>query len=70
MARTKIPVSLRLDPEIKALGEARANEERRSFAGFLEWLILEDAKRHGFAGHAASPGSPIPSSSRKSGERG
>jgi hypothetical protein len=45
MARTKIPVALRLDPKLKAMAEARAKEERRSFAGFLEWLIVEDAKR-------------------------
>jgi hypothetical protein len=49
MARTKIPVSLRLDPEIKAAGEQRAKKEMRSFASYLEWLIAEDVKRQSSA---------------------
>ena len=55
MARTKVPVPLRIDPEIKAAGEARAKEERRSFASFLEWLIVEDGKRQASTGQSAPP---------------
>jgi len=45
-----------MDPEIKAMAEARAKEERRSFAGFLEWLILEDAKRQRRTSDNEKPG--------------
>jgi hypothetical protein len=60
MARTKIPVSLRLDPEIKATGEARAKDEMRSFASYLEWLIVEDAKRQASVRQSA-PSPPVAS---------
>jgi hypothetical protein len=58
MARTKIPIALRIDPELKAMAEARAKEERRSFAGFVEWLIAEDAKRTGSARQAGTQPAP------------
>lgn len=65
VARTKIPVSLRLDPEIKSAGEARAKEERRSYASFLEWLIVEDAKRQASAHQTTSPSTPVAGAARK-----
>ena len=65
MARTKIPVALRMDPGLKAMAEARAKEERRSFAGFLEWLIVEDAKRQVPAQSSAPPARPMAPSTRK-----
>lgn len=30
-------------PEVKAEAERRAAEERRTFASYLEWLIMKDA---------------------------
>lgn len=45
----KVSVSMRLDPAIKALGERRAKEERRSFTGHIEWLIARDADQHAAA---------------------
>lgn len=41
----KVPVGLRLDPDIKAKGERRAKEDRRSFASYVEWLIAEDTRK-------------------------
>lgn len=46
MATDKKPISLRMAPAIKAEGERRAKEENRSFASYLERLVVEDAKRH------------------------
>jgi hypothetical protein len=66
MARTKIPVALRMDPELKAAAEARAKQERRSFAGFLEWLIVEDAKRQAPARQVAQSGAQTRARTRKS----
>jgi hypothetical protein len=41
---TKVNVGTQLSPEVKAEGHRRAAEERRSFASYLEWLIMRDAK--------------------------
>ena len=46
MAR-KVPLALRLDPEIRAIADERAKEETRTLTSYLEWLIVEDAKRTG-----------------------
>jgi hypothetical protein len=46
MAR-KVPLALRLDPEIRAIAEERAKEETRTLTSYLEWLIVQDAKRTG-----------------------
>ncbi len=43
--RTKVAVSLRMSPEIKAAGEKQAKAGRRSFAAYLEWLIDQDCAR-------------------------
>lgn len=43
MATEKVPVSLRISPEVKARAEARAAEQNRSFASYVEWLIIQDA---------------------------
>jgi hypothetical protein len=40
----KVPIGTQLSPEVKAEGHRRAAEERRSFASYLEWLIMQDAK--------------------------
>jgi len=45
----KIPVGLRMDRNIKVLADLRADAEHRSFAGYIEWLVIEDAKRHGLS---------------------
>jgi hypothetical protein len=46
----KVSIGTQLSPEVKAEGHRRAAEERRSFASYLEWLIMQDAK--------ANPASP------------
>lgn len=51
MARTKIPVAIRMAPEIKAAAERRAKADRRSLAAYLEWLVLEDAERRPLPAH-------------------
>lgn len=38
-------VSLRMKPEIKALGEKAAEADHRSFTAYIEKLILDDAGR-------------------------
>jgi hypothetical protein len=68
MARTKIPVALRLDPELKAMAETRAKEERRSFAGFLEWLIVEDGRRQAAVGQKSGT-SPVSAAATKSADK-
>jgi hypothetical protein len=40
----KVSIGTQLSPEVKAEGHRRAAEERRSFASYLEWLIMQDAK--------------------------
>ena len=40
----KVYIGTQLSPEVKAEGHRRAAEERRSFASYLEWLIMQDAK--------------------------
>ncbi len=47
MPRLKIPVSLRVLPEVHAVGMSRAAEETRSFASYIESLIVRDAREHG-----------------------
>jgi hypothetical protein len=42
----KNPVSFRWDSEIKEMADRRAAEEHRSLTGYIEWLIMEDAKKH------------------------
>lgn len=49
MARTKIPLSLRVEAEVKDAAESRAAELHRTVTAYVEWLILEDAKRAGIA---------------------
>lgn len=44
--RTKIPVAMRLAPDVKAEAERRAAETRRTFTSYIEWLIMEDADGH------------------------
>jgi hypothetical protein len=64
MARTKIPVALRMDPEVKAAAELRSKEDRRSFAGYLEWLVQEDVRKRPL--HEAA----IPDKARPATQRG
>lgn len=40
----KIPVGLRIDKDIKLMGEKRAAADRRTFTAYVEWLIQEDCK--------------------------
>ena len=47
MATDKKPIGLRLSPELKALGEQRAKDEGRSFASYVERLIIADLQKHG-----------------------
>ena len=47
MPRLKVPVSLRVLPEVHAVGMARAADETRSFASYIESLIIRDARQHG-----------------------
>lgn len=44
--RTKIPVAMRLAPDVKAEADRRAREERRSFTSYIEWIVLQDALKH------------------------
>ena len=52
----KVSIGTQLSPEVKAAGHRRAAEERRSFASYLEWLIMRDAK--------ANPAPPPPKKPR------
>jgi len=36
-------ITVRISPEFKALIKRRAEEERRSVTGYLEWLVVKDA---------------------------
>jgi hypothetical protein len=56
-----------MDPAVKAMAEARATEERRSFAGFLEWLVVEDAKRQASARQSAPSANQAAVATRKQG---
>ena len=47
MPRLKVPVNLRVLPEVHAVGMARAADECRSFASHIENLIVRDARDHG-----------------------
>jgi predicted HicB family RNase H-like nuclease len=40
----KIPVAIRISPELKAAAVARAREENRSFTSYVETLILRDTR--------------------------
>lgn len=53
MATNKKPVAVRLAPDVKAKAMVRASEENRSFASYLEWLVLQDVKRNESARRAA-----------------
>lgn len=44
MTTNKIPVALRIDPKIKEAGMKIAAADNRSFASYMEWLILQDVK--------------------------
>jgi hypothetical protein len=57
MAR-KVPLALRLDPEIRAIADERAKEETRTLTSYLEWLIVEDAKRTGLTRHTDAQSEP------------
>lgn len=60
MSRTKIALSLRVDPDIKTLGEQRARADRRSFASYIEWLVDTDTKnRPVIVNHQKSEQYPI-----------
>jgi hypothetical protein len=64
MAR-KVPLALRLDPAIRAIADERAKEETRTLTSYLEWLIVEDAKRNAHQAAAqAEPQRPTASKSR------
>jgi hypothetical protein len=43
-ATKKIPVGLRIDKDIKLVGERRAALDRRTFTAYIEWLIQEDCR--------------------------
>jgi hypothetical protein len=45
MTSAKKPAAVRLSAVVKALAVQRAREECRSFASYLEWLVLQDIKR-------------------------
>ncbi len=47
MRQLKIPVTLRVLPSVHAIGVARAATEVRSFANYIESLIVRDARNHG-----------------------
>lgn len=36
-----------MNPSVKALGQRLARDDNRSFASFIEWLIIEHARRKG-----------------------
>ena len=44
MATSKISVGIRLSAEARDEGMRRSQEEMRSFGGYIEWLIMQDAK--------------------------
>lgn len=43
--RHDLAVTVRMRPSVKAMADKRAKEEQRSFANYLETLILADAER-------------------------
>lgn len=45
--KKKIPVSLRLTPELKAAAEEAARKENRSFTNLVETLLIERCRKHG-----------------------
>jgi len=48
MTTRKIAVGLRLPQEIKEAAEQLAQNDRRSFSSYIEWLIAQDAGRRGY----------------------
>jgi hypothetical protein len=60
MATNKIPITARIAADIKALATRRAQEQNRSFASYIEWLILQDVR-------SAEDGRPEPGKGRKKG---
>jgi hypothetical protein len=43
----KIPISIRIDPQLKAAAEKVAQREHRSFTNLIETMILERCQQHG-----------------------
>lgn len=60
MGTSKIPITARLAPDIKSLATKRAREQNRSFASYLEWLILQDV-------NGAEGGRPGTSANKRAG---
>jgi hypothetical protein len=52
----KIPVSIRITPELKAASEKVAKLENRSFTNLVETLLLERCKKHGIKWSDSSHG--------------
>ncbi|MBV9490054.1 MAG: hypothetical protein JO069_10070 [Verrucomicrobia bacterium] len=43
----KVPVSIRITPELKAASERAARLENRSFTNLVETLLRERCRKHG-----------------------
>ena len=50
--RSKKPVAVRISADLKEAATLRAREENRSFASYLEWLIIQDVKAHALSDEA------------------
>jgi hypothetical protein len=48
MATKALPVSFRLQPEVKAAAEKAAEDDRRSLSSFVEKLLVDHLRAQGY----------------------
>jgi hypothetical protein len=48
MATKALPVSFRLQPEVKAAAEKAAEDDRRSLSSFIEKLLVDHLRAQGY----------------------
>lgn len=48
MAIKALPVSFRLQPEVKAAAEKAAEDDRRSLSSFIEKLLIDHLRTQGY----------------------
>jgi hypothetical protein len=48
MAKTTLPVSFRLPPEVKTAAEKAADDDHRSLSSLLEKLLTEHLRKAGY----------------------
>lgn len=53
---SKVPITMRIDAQVKELGMKLAQRERRSLTQYVEVLILREARKEGLMPPDAKPG--------------